>query len=147
MRRNGQVVVPPKPPSICGACWRGPCAVQFGLFHPPIQLDEKREYYAGGYTYFLSKSRLKRSAAAGCAWCHYLLRYMFVKTLFREEVKTVKKRSVHGWKITVGSHELRFCTPTNAQTLVLFIKRDLPARITKVIHTSAGEFHVIRNEP
>lgn len=137
MRRNGWVVVPPKPPSICGACWRGPCAARFGLFHPPIQLDEKRYYHAGGYTYFLSKSRLKRGGAAGCAWCHYLLRRMHVKTSFREEVKTVNKRSVYGWKITIGSHDLRSCTPANVQAFELVINRNI-AR-SRVVHTSAGE--------
>lgn len=88
--------LPPKPSSICDACWQGPFAAYLGLFHPPLQENEKG-IPVGGYSYFISKSQMKHGIDAGCAWCNYVL----------SRFSTFNFRRVRGWptgcmKITLG---------------------------------------------
>ncbi|KAI0628098.1 heterokaryon incompatibility protein-domain-containing protein [Trametes polyzona] len=61
-----------KPSKICGDCWRGPCAVQFGLgFYKPFMFHLRESF---GYTYSVSWGTLVAGARSGCVWCAFVLR-------------------------------------------------------------------------
>ncbi|KAL1946199.1 hypothetical protein VTO73DRAFT_15326 [Trametes versicolor] len=109
--------LPPKPSSVCEDCWNGPFAAQLGLLHAPFKWAGE-----GGYSYSTSREQLKRSAAAGCAWCKCL----YQKLLQRGSVvKGIKGLPSSCLSITIGSPGGGVgITPTNVQNLRVAINND-----------------------
>ncbi|KAI0333419.1 HET-domain-containing protein [Cubamyces sp. BRFM 1775] len=70
-------MLPPRPPSICRACWKGPFAVQLGIFESPIveakSVDHLNSPATGGYMYRVSPTALLLRAAFGCLWSRFLV--------------------------------------------------------------------------
>lgn len=119
LRRSTRIAsrkLPPKPSSVCEDCWNGPFAAQLGL-HAPFKWSGE-----GGYSYSTSRERLKRSAAAGCAWCKCL----YQKLLQRGSVvKGIKGLPSSCLSITIGSPGGGVgITPTNVQNLRVAINND-----------------------
>ncbi|KAI0333428.1 HET-domain-containing protein [Cubamyces sp. BRFM 1775] len=71
---------PPRPSSICPACWRGPFAAQLGLLGHPLEKNSQWSKgawdtsWTGGYTYTITPAALLFRAAFGCKWCLLLVK-------------------------------------------------------------------------
>lgn len=125
LRRSARIAskskLPPKPLSICEDCWKGPFAAQLGLFHTPLKIIGNDKLQHGGYTYFVSRSKITQRASTGCAWCNFVLRH-------------VRSHPARRLKITVG---LETMPPHMISPLVVFLNKN-----TKLFHlclrTSAG---------
>lgn len=127
----------PKPFSVCDACWKGPLSAHLGLFQPPLQALKGGDL-SGGYSYLTSRSELKRSAAADCAWCELLLRKMFLRRIPR--VNKAEWQPGDGLEITVGlsNAALDGLVPVNAQCLVVYINGTRVCE--QILQTPAGTF-------
>ncbi|KAI0655260.1 heterokaryon incompatibility protein-domain-containing protein [Cubamyces menziesii] len=73
------MLLPPRPSSICSACWKGPFAAQLGFLGEPVK-DHPDEHtdtiwsWTGGYTYTVSPlALLFRATVGGCKWCKNIL--------------------------------------------------------------------------
>ena len=75
------MVLPPRPSSICSACWKGAFAAHLGLLGEPIEFvwDQDTHRLAddctGGYAYTISPAKLLFRAAFGCKWCAFLVEH------------------------------------------------------------------------
>ncbi|KAI0333454.1 HET-domain-containing protein [Cubamyces sp. BRFM 1775] len=78
--------LPPRPSSICSACWKGPFAAQLGLLGQPVE-EHPDEHTAvswswtGGYTYTVSLPALLFRATLGCKWCKFLAERLGARSL------------------------------------------------------------------
>ncbi|KAI0333431.1 HET-domain-containing protein [Cubamyces sp. BRFM 1775] len=86
------MTLPPRPCSVCSACWKGPFATQLGLLAHPVQenddTDESASSWTGGYAYTISPASLVFRAAFGCKWCMFLVkRFRHANEVLEEESK------------------------------------------------------------
>ncbi|EIW52284.1 HET-domain-containing protein [Trametes versicolor FP-101664 SS1] len=66
--------LPPRPPSVCDTCWKGPFAAHFGLPCASPQDGQWYRTWPEEISYSTSKATLASRADAGCVWCQFLLR-------------------------------------------------------------------------
>lgn len=129
--------LPPRPASICHACWQGPFAIHFGL---PCQVpDNEGQFYRqwnSSYSYSTSFLELKSRALAGCAWCQLLFAIL-------EELRTHNAAREPGDPLNImvrgvlDHHSER--TPEKYQTLEAAINSNHPI-FAGVVHTASGMF-------
>lgn len=129
--------LPPRPASICHACWQGPFAIHFGL--PCRVPDHEGQFYRrwnSSHSYLTSFPGLKSHALAGCAWCQLLVAIL-------EELRTRNSAGepADPLDITVRGvldhHSER--TPEKYQTLEVAINNNHPI-FAGVVHTAPGMF-------
>lgn len=129
--------LPPRPASICHACWQGLFAIHFGL---PCQIpDNEGQFYRrwdSSHSYSTSFLELKSRALAGCAWCQLLVAIL-------EELRTRNSAGEPSdpLNITVRGvldhHSER--TPEKYQTLEVAINSNHPI-FSGVVHAASGMF-------
>lgn len=121
--------LPPKPPSLCEHCWKGPFAAQLGLFHPE------------GYSYFVWRSQVKQGASSGCLWCNFLQDTM---TLFESPAQDwPKKPKPQYCKITLTSDYCSDLTTVDARRLEVNISNMYGLyMLCYYLTTSFGEFSI-----
>lgn len=120
--------LPPKPPSVCETCWKGPLAAQLGLLATPVMLDEER--IIGGYSYSISGLELEHGSASGCALCTFLLGHGVPS-------RDARQQAVDQVKITLGSKGVPFCIPAKAQELNVVVNDEISV-FEGLVHTSSG---------
>lgn len=133
--------LPPRPSSVCEACWEGPFAMHFGL---PLMSPRNGKWYRrwpGKNTYVTTWAKLKSRADAGCVWCRFLLR-MFDSYTSRKERSTVTvtvRGTVARWRWAEGSdpsHMYQQLTvgSDRSEELVLAVYTD-PGALGTGVHT------------
>ncbi len=127
--------LPPRPASICRACWQGPFALHLGL---PCQVPgHEGQFYRQwkkSHSYLISFPELKSRALAGCAWCQLLVTVL--KEMRTRNPTREPEDSLH---ITVRGF-LRHNpdrTPQNYQAVDVTINSDQPI-FSGVVHTTPG---------
>ncbi|KAL1937517.1 hypothetical protein VTO73DRAFT_13103 [Trametes versicolor] len=121
--------LPPKPPSVCETCWKGPLAAQLGLLTTPITLNEER--IVGGYSYSVSGLELEHGSATGCALCTFLLAHGVTS-------RDARRQPVDQVKITLGSSGVPFCVPAKAQELNVVVNDEMSV-FEGLVHTSSAD--------
>ncbi|KAH9849259.1 heterokaryon incompatibility protein-domain-containing protein [Lenzites betulinus] len=114
---------PPRPPSICQACWKGPFATQLGLFSPLITREDgdigtslRDLDVLGGYSYSVRWAVLESRAKRGCQWCQFLSTH--VQSEIPELASNTQLRVVVGMDSMNLPNE---CTPDGAQILSVYV--------------------------
>ncbi|EIW52255.1 HET-domain-containing protein [Trametes versicolor FP-101664 SS1] len=121
--------LPPKPPSVCETCWKGPLAAQLGLLTTPVTLNEER--IVGGYSYSISGLELEHGSASGCALCTFLLAHGVPS-------RDARRQLVDQVKITLGSSGVPFCVPAKAQELNVVVNDEMSV-FEGLVHTSSDD--------
>lgn len=69
----GYSLLPPRPSTVCSACWEGPFAGHLGV--PLVSPVTGELYHAGPreITYSTSVTGMRLRADAGCVWCQFVL--------------------------------------------------------------------------
>lgn len=66
--------LPPRPSSVCDACWEGPFSMRFGL---PLMSPRSGQWYRRGWperiSYQTSLAELESRSDTGCVWCRFVL--------------------------------------------------------------------------
>lgn len=115
--------LPPKPPSLCEHCWKGPFAAQLGLFRPE------------GYSYFVWRSQIKQGASSGCLWCSLLQDDCFL------EIDWPKKTKPQCRKITLTSCRSPGLVEFGVQMLQVLVS-NCSVPLGYFLTTSFGEFSI-----
>ncbi|KAH9849292.1 heterokaryon incompatibility protein-domain-containing protein [Lenzites betulinus] len=116
--------LPPRPPSICRACWKGPFAAQLGLLGQPIKREDGDigTYLGdldalGGYSYSVRWAVLESRAKGGCQWCQLLSTH--VQSEFPELTSDTQLRIVVGME-SLDDLPIEY-TPDAAQILSIYV--------------------------
>lgn len=65
--------LPPRPPTVCDACWEGPFAMHFGLFLVSPRSGQWYRRWPKKISYVTTWAKLETRADAGCVWCRLVL--------------------------------------------------------------------------
>lgn len=65
--------LPPRPPTVCDACWEGPFAIYFGLLLVSPQSGQWYRHWPKKISYVTTWAKLETRADAGCVWCRLVL--------------------------------------------------------------------------
>ncbi len=88
--------LPPRPSTVCDACWEGPFAVHLGL---PLVSPRNGQLYRRWLkeiSYSTSLAKLQSRADGGCAWCRLVLRHASAyNSSYNERVTITVKGSSH----------------------------------------------------
>lgn len=136
--RVNDLLLPPRPPSVCEACWKGPFAAHLGLFHPRLRTKishVSEDYEDGGFSYLVSGWQTMQHASAGCDWCQLLLDGIMP----RNRKARVDEKLVHRFlRVAVGLQDTKEMTPTGVQRLVV-IEGTSNIIFRRGLQTSASE--------
>ncbi|OJT10402.1 hypothetical protein TRAPUB_13094 [Trametes pubescens] len=88
--------LPPRPSTVCDACWEGPFAMHLGL---PLVSPRNGQLYRRWLkeiSYSTSLAKLQSRADGGCAWCRLVLRHASAyNSSYNERVTITVKGSSH----------------------------------------------------
>lgn len=137
--RVGDLLLPPRPPSVCEECWKGPFAARLGLFHSRLRTKvshASEDYEEGGYSYLVSGWQTIQHASTGCDWCQLLLDGIVSLTPKARVDEQLVHRSLN---IVVGFQDTKEMTPAGVQRLVV-MEGTSNVLFRRGLQTSAGEF-------
>lgn len=70
----GNTFLPPRPSSVCDACWEGPLAMRLGLPLVSPRTGQSYRRWPRTASYSTTLAKMKLHADAGCVWCRFGLR-------------------------------------------------------------------------
>ncbi len=123
--------LPPRPPSVCRACWEGPFAVHLELF----KQRGRPAGYSREYSYSTSCSKLQLGASNGCLWCRFIL-----AVVLEGDDNVDPTWSDALLEVIVESDQVapRDCAPRKARELQVSIDNEL--YFSGYVHAAAGTF-------
>ena len=134
--RVDDVVLPPKPSSLCESCWDGPFAMRLGIPCGPLQEGKLRRQWPRSYWYTTSAAELERRAVSGCMWCTFL---HALQAMPQDDESPSEQTNSSALVITVrGSVQLHpNWTPENIQQIKVFINNC--DAFTGFVYTTSGK--------